>query len=513
MSAEPPRRKGSGLFGGGGHRGAVGRPVEKARDFKGALRRLAGFLRPYRGRIILALLLSLASTSFSIAGPKILGLATTNLAEGVMSGGAAGFDFVYIGRILLVMLALYLASCLCGMGVTVIMTGVSQRAVRRMRDEVKRKFDRLPVSFFDGHPHGDLLSRVTNDVDNVAATLQQNLTQIITSSLTVAGVLTMMTAISPPLVLIAVGTLPFSVLITAFIAKRSQKQYRRQQKATGDLSGHIEEMFSGHTVVRLFGLERSSVGKFRAMNSALYDSGWKAQFMSGVLYPSLNLLSNIGYVLVCLFGGVLAAQRALAVGDVQAFILYMRHFTTPILQTANIINVIQSAAASAERVFELLNQPEESDDGTVSKPAAVRGDVRMSQVGFRYDPNRALIEDVSLFVRAGQTAAIVGPTGAGKTTLVGLLMRFYDISGGVITIDGVNVQNMSRSETRSIFGMVLQDAWLASGTIRDNIAFGRPDADFDLIRRAAVNARAAYGLPAFRPPASLAIASRSPTKR
>ncbi len=497
-NSQSPRSRGSGLFGGGGSRNAIGRPVEKAKDFKGTLRKLPRYLKPHRFSFAAAIVISLFSTLFSIAGPKILGLATTELARGVMAevdpSVAAGqpFDVEYFGVILLTVVGLYLLMYICNISVSIIMTYVSQRAVMQMRADIKLKLDKLPISYFDAVQHGDLMSRMTNDIDNVATTLQHNLTQIMTSVVTVVGVLVIMLTISPVLSLISIATLPLSALITWAIARISQKQYKLQQNAMGEISGHVEEMLSGHTVVRLFGMENASTEKFEKLNRELYKAGWKAQFMSGILYPALNLLSNIGYVLVCVFGGIFVAQRLMTVGDVQAFIMYTRHFTHPILQVANIANVIQSAIASAERIFEVLEAPEEVETGgsdTVD-PDAARGDVELSHVRFRYDHKRPLLENVSLEVKAGQTVAIVGATGAGKTTLVSLLMRFYDITSGKVTIDGHNIADMTRDDTRALFGMVLQDAWLHSGTVRENIAFGREGAADEEIERAARSARA-----------------------
>ena len=506
----PPRRPGPGAP-------PASRPVEKARDFKGTLRRLAKYLAPERVRFIIVFCLAVLSTIFAIVGPKVLGMATTKLGEGVLASyeqliqlkaaienGAPpaiiealrnqvrpGFDFEYIGRILLLMISLYLASSVFTYLMGYIMASVSQQTVYQMRNDVKTKLDRLPLRYFDLRTHGEILSRVTNDMDNIANTLQQSLTQLITSLVTVIGILVMMLSISPLMTLIALVSLPVSIVITTVITKNSQKSFRAQQKIIGELNGHVEEMYGGHKIVRAFGQEQDSIAAFDGINQELYQVGWKAQFLSGIIFPALNFVSNIGYVLVCVVGGMMVARRAIEIGDIQAFVQYMRQFTHPILQVANIFNVLQSTVASAERVFEILDEAEEIPDKADAKVIEFpRGEVRFEHVKFSYKDDVPLIEDLNIDVREGQTIAIVGPTGAGKTTLVNLIMRFYEVGGGRITVDGVDITDMKRGDLRTLFGMVLQDTWLFNGTIRDNIAYGKDGATEEEIVAAARAAHA-----------------------
>ena len=400
-------------------------------------------------------------------------------------------DFTYIGRILILMIVLYFISAIFSYMMSYIMASVSQNIVFKMRNDVKEKLDRLPLKYFDTHTHGEILSRVTNDMDNIATTLQQSLTQLITSSVTIIGILGMMLSISPLMTLIALVTLPASAILTMVIAKNSQKFFAEQQKILGQLNGHVEEMYTGHKIVKSFGHEEDSIKEFQEMNGRLYNVGWKAQFMSGIIMPALNFVSNIGYVFVCVIGGMLVANKTIQVGDIQAFIQYMRQFTQPIVQTANIANVIQSTVASAERVFEVLDEaeevPEKEDAAVIEFP---KGEVRFEHVKFGYKEDSILIEDMNLDVKKGQTIAIVGPTGAGKTTLINLLMRFYEIQDGRITIDGTDIRDLKRADLRTMFGMVLQDTWLFNGTIRDNIAYGREGASEEEILRAAKAAHA-----------------------
>ncbi len=507
------RPQGPGGFGRGP---AMGMPVEKPKDFSGTLRRLVNYLRPERVRIFAVFFLAIASTAFSVVGPKIMGKATTKLGEGIlariyyylqlstaiqkkMPAGTIDklrhqpilmFDFGYIWRILLLLVALYLVSALCMYVMGYIMSSVSQYTVYRMRNDVKEKLDSLPLKYFDQHTYGEILSRVTNDMDNIATTLQQSLTQLITSLVTVIGILIMMLTISPVMTLIALVTIPASGLITAFIAKNSQKFFADQQKYIGELNGHVEEMYGGHKIVKAFGHEEDSIAKFREINTRLYGVGWKAQFMSGIIFPALNLVSNIGYVLVCVVGGLLVAKRVIEIGDIQAFIQYNQQFTQPILQVANIANILQSTIASAERVFEVLDEPEAVSDREDAQVLSLpKGRVRFEHVRFGYEDDAPLMEDMSIDVQEGETIAIVGPTGAGKTTLVNLIMRFYEVQGGRITVDGVDVREMRRGDLRLLFGMVLQDTWLFNGTIRDNIAYGREGATEEEIVEAA---KAAY---------------------
>lgn len=473
----------------------MGMPSEKAKNFKGTLIRLLGYLKPRRFQLLVVFFMAILSTVFSIVSPKILGKATTKLFEGIMMKfrhvPGAQVDFQYISQILLLLVGLYLVSAFFSYVQQLLMAGVAQKTVFDMRNDIKNKLSRLPLKFFDSRTHGEILSRVTNDVDNIATTLQQSLTQLITSIVTIVGIVTMMLWISPLMTLIALVTLPLSFLVTAKIAKRSQKYFVAQQKELGQLNGHVEEMYGGHPIVKAFGHEDKSINKFNEINERLYTAGWKAQFVSGLIMPLMNFISNIGYVFVSVVGGILVIKKSIEIGDVQAFIQYSRQFSWPIIQTANIANVIQSTVASAERVFELLDEIEEIPDKQEAKVIeSSQGAVKFQNVKFGYKEDLTLIENMNIDVQPGQTIAIVGPTGAGKTTLVNLLMRFYEINDGKITVDGVDIRDLTRGGLRSIFGMVLQDTWLFNGTIRDNIAYGREGATEDEIVRAAKAAHA-----------------------
>jgi ATP-binding cassette, subfamily B, multidrug efflux pump len=401
------------------------------------------------------------------------------------------YNFRYIGNIALILIGIYLISAIFSLIMGLVMSGVAQKTVRDLRRQVDDKLSRLPLKYFDMHPHGDILSRVTNDVDTISTTLQQSLTQIITSVITIIGYIIMMLTISPTLTLIVIATLPLYVLVTALIAKKSQKYFAAQQKELGELSGHVEEMYTGHKIVKAFGHEKDSIEKFEDINNRLNNAGWKAQFVSGVMFPMMNFVSNLGYVGISIVGGVWITKSILGLGDILAFIQYSRSFTMPIVQTANIANVIQSTVACAERVFEILDEEEEIAD---SRDAVVlenpRGEVRFEHVDFRYKEEEPLIENMNLDIKQGDTIAIVGPTGAGKTTLVNLLMRFYEINSGKISIDGVDIQDIKRSELRKMFGMVLQDTWLYNGSIKDNIAYGKEGATMEDVIRAAKAAHA-----------------------
>ena len=468
----------------------MGMPVQKARDFKGTLKRLLGYLKPRKIRLLTVFVMAILSTVFSIVSPKILGKATTKLFEGIMMKHnqvpGARVDFEFIWQILLLLIGLYLFSAFFSYLQQYIMAGVAQKTVYDIRNDVNDKLARLPLKFFDSRTHGEILSRVTNDVDNISSTLQQSLTQLITSIVTIAGILIMMLTISPLMTLIAVVTLPLSFIVTAMIARRSQKYFAAQQKELGNLNGHVEEMYTGHPIVKAFGRERDSVIKFDEINERLYHAGWKAQFISGMIFPLMSFISNLGYVLVCVAGGILVTKKTIEIGDVQAFIQYSRQFTHPIMQMANIANIIQSTVASAKRVFDLLDEAEQIPDREEGKRIEFpKGEVRFQKVQFGYKEDVPLIENMNIDVKPGQTIAIVGPTGAGKTTLVNLLMRFYEISAGKITVDGVDIRDLKRGDLRTLFGMVLQDTWLFNGTIRDNIAYGRADATEKEILRAA----------------------------
>ncbi len=483
----------------GGPWGGMGRPVEKPKNFRGTLVRLLRYLKPHRAKLGVVFVFAILSTVFNIVGPKLMGQVTTKIFAGVIAkviAARAGqpaptMDFAGIGHILLILIGLYAISSLFGFIQQYVMAGVAQTTVYDMRTDVDRKLERLPLKFFDARTHGEILSRVTNDVDTIATTLQQSLTQLITSLVTIVGVVVMMLTISPLLTGIVIITLPLYVLVTGLIAKRSQRYFVAQQRELGMLNGHVEEMYTGHTIVKAFGHEAESIDTFDTINERLYTAGWKAQFVSGVIMPLMNFVSNIGYVLVSVIGGILVTRGQIAIGDIQAFIQYSQQFTWPIMQTANIANILQSTVAAAERVFELLDEAEEipdrADAAVIAQPD---GAVACDDVSFRYEEDTPLIEDMNIDVRPGQTIAIVGPTGAGKTTLVNLLMRFYDVNSGRITVDGVDIRDMKRGSLRRLFGMVLQDTWLFNGTIRDNIAYGREGATEEEVIQAATAAHA-----------------------
>ena len=498
----PTSMRGPGMRGPGGGF-PMGAPAEKAKDFKGTLKRLMGYLKPHRIKLVAVFCLAILSTIFNIYSPKVLGRATNKIVEGlrakagyfgrietaIKSGADANtisqlrslpvpsIDFEYIWHIVLFLIGLYLLSAFFSFVTGYIMSGIAQKTVYRMRNDVNEKLARLPLKYFDSKTHGEILSRVTNDLDNVGSTLQQSLTQLITSIVTLVGVTVMMLTISPSLTLISIIVLPLSAIITISIAKRSQKLFVARQKNLGELNGHIEEMYTGHKVVKAFGHERKAEEEFEEINERLYHAGWRAEFISGIIMPMLTFVNNIGYVLICVVGGVYVTRGRIDIGDIQAFIQYSKQFGQPIVQTANISNLIQSTVASAERVFDLLDEAEELpnkiDNKVLDSP---EGAVTFRNVKFGYKDNVPVINNMSIDVKQGQTIAIVGPTGAGKTTLVNLLMRFYEINEGVITIDGVDTRDLKREDLRGMFGMVLQDTWLFNGTIKDNIAYGRKNA-------------------------------------
>jgi ATP-binding cassette subfamily B multidrug efflux pump len=480
---------------------SMGKPVQKAKDFKGTFKRLLGYFRPQKYRLLLVLGCAIIGTLFTIVAPKILGLATTRLFVGVLANYRAlqnhqplpGLDFAYVGNILLLLLGLYLLSALFLFMQQYIMAGVAQKTVYRLRKEVDEKLERLPLKFFDSHPHGEILSRAVNDMDNLSTTLQQSVTQLITSTVTILGVLIIMLIISWQLCLIVLGTLPLSMMISMGIVRRSQNYFRQQQKALGKLNGHVEEMYTGHKVVKAFGHEASSIATFRELNERLYEAGRRAQFVSGIIMPLMLFVGNLAYVAIAVVGSVLVTSGGIAIGDVLAFIQYAQQFTQPIAMLANIANVIQASAASAERIFELLDEPEElpeaEDALTVTASQGV-GAVQFRHVRFGYQTDQMLMDDLNIDIQAGQKVAIVGPTGAGKTTLVNLLMRFYEIEAGQILVDGVDITRRKRSALRRTFGMVLQDTWLFSNTIRQNIAYGHENATEEEIVQAAQAAHA-----------------------
>ncbi len=454
----------------------MGMPVAKANDARGTFFRLLGTLRPEAPRIAVVILLAIGSVFFAILGPSLLGEATNVLVAGLFPG-SGGLDTGALAAVLGKLAGVYIVSSILAWAQAWTMAGVTQRSVYRIRQDVDLKLSRLPLRTFDTRPRGDLLSRVTNDIDNIGQTLQQFLTQLITAVLTIIGVLVMMLIISPLLALISILAVPLSLFLTAMIAKRSQPQFVRQWASTGTLNGHIEEMHTGHTIVKLFGRQQQAVETFEVENALLYESSAKAQFISGIIQPALTFVSNLNYVAIAVIGGLQVATGAMSLGDVIAFIQYARQFTFPIMQVASVFNLLQSAIASAERVFELMDESEQSPEPVA--PVAARapvGAVSFEDVAFRYEPETPLIEHLDLDVTPGSTVAIVGPTGAGKTTLVNLLMRFYEIDSGTIRIDGVDTREMTRDALRSMFGMVLQDTWLFKGTIRENIGYGRTEA-------------------------------------
>jgi ATP-binding cassette subfamily B multidrug efflux pump len=485
--------RGRGGFGGGHMMG--GMPVEKPKNFRATLGRLLRYLKPRTFALVGVFLLAILSSVFGLFAPKIMGNATTSIWDGIKGRmnhvGGAGVDFAFLWHTVLILAGLYLASSLFNYLQQFLMAGVAQNTVYDMRKDVSDKLSRLPLSFYDSRTHGEVMSRVTNDIDNVGNTLQQGLMQIISSLVTIVGIIIMMLTISPLLTLITVGVLPISILITRLVAPRSQKHFAAQWKSLGELNGHVEEMYTGHAIVKAFGRERATVDKFNGINLRLYDASWRAQFVSGLLMPLISFVNNIGYVVLAVAGAIMVVRGSLPIGDIQAFIQYSKQFTWPIAQTANIANVIQSAIASAERVFELLDEADEKPDAPGSRVlAATRGEVKFEDVRFSYTPDAPLMDGMTIEVKPGQMIAVVGPTGAGKTTLVNLLMRFYEIQGGRITIDGVDIRDIARGTLRRTFGMVLQDTWLFNGTIRENIRYGRENATDDEIRTAAVAAHA-----------------------
>jgi ATP-binding cassette subfamily B protein len=467
---------------------------ESARDFKGTMRKLLVYLGPYKLLTALVILLAAASTVFSIFGPKILGNATTKLFEGVMgqiTGAGAGIDFTAIGQILLTALVLYVLSSLLAYIQGWLMTGVAVDITYRFRRDIAEKINRMPLRYFDGTNHGEILSRVTNDVDTVNQTLSQSLSQIITSVVTVIGVLAMMFSISWQMTVVSLLIIPLTLGIVQFIVRRSQRYFRQQQDYLGHVNGHIEEMFGGHVEVKAFNAEARSIQKFSRLNRTLYETAWKSQFLSGIMMPIMNFVGNLGYVGVVVVGGYLAVRKAITVGDIQAFIQYIRSFNQPLMQLANISNILQQTAAAAERVFEFLEEREETPEvADAVEIGRARGHVEFRNVRFGYSPDKTVIHNFSAEIQPGQRVAIVGPTGAGKTTLVKLLMRFYDVNEGAILLDGQDIRNLRRADLRRQFGMVLQDTWLFNGTILDNIRYGREDASEEEVIAAAQAAHA-----------------------
>ena len=456
--------------------GAIAVPAEKAKDFKGTLKRLGRYLKPHRGPIVLSFLMACFGTVFSIFGPKVMGMATDSIYDVVverLQGNIVPMDYLYLRNILALLAGLYILFSVFTYLMQFLMVNIAQKTVYNMRKEVSEKLTRLPLRYFDTNTHGEILSRVTNDIDNISNTLQQSLNQMITSIVSMVGIIIMMLTINWMLTLVTLGTLPLSVFITSLIAKKSQKHFKDQQKTLGMLNGHIEEMYTGHKVVKAFNYEGKSQQEFDRLNEKLYYSSSMAQFISGTIMPLMTFVGNLGYVIVAAVGSIFVSGGTLTLGSIQAFIQYSRNFSQPIIQIANIANVIQSTIASAERVFEVLDEEEEVPESSSLEIQKVNGRLTFEHVRFSYDSNKELIRDLNINAQSGQTVAIVGPTGAGKTTLVNLLMRFYDIQGGKITIDEHETRELSKISVRNLFGMVLQDTWLFKGTIRDNIAYGR----------------------------------------
>ena len=474
----------------GPNRGGAG---EKAKDFKGSMKNLIVYMSRYKFRLCLVLLCAIAGTTFSIVGPKILGKATTELFNGLVAKvqGTGGIDFEKIGQILLSVMALYLVSAAFSLIQGFVMTGISNDVSYSLRKEISQKINRMPMKYFESRTYGEVLSRVTNDVDMLQQGISQSITQLITSVTTLIGVLIMMISINGWMTLAAFLILPVSMLIITTVMKHSQKFFRDQQSYLGDVNGQVEEIYSGQNVVKAFNKEEDVVNEFEKANKKLYESGWKAQFFSGMMMPIMSFIGNLGYVLVAILGGFMAIRGAIEVGDIQSFFQYIRNFTQPVQQIAQVSNMLQLSAASSERVFEFL--AEEEEDQTVEHPVDItnlEGNVTFDHVGFGYNPEQTIIKDFSADVKFGEKIAIVGPTGAGKTTMVKLLMRFYDVNKGAICIDGHNVKDFNRSELREMFGMVLQDTWLFNGTIMENIRYGRLDATDEEVIEAAKAAHA-----------------------
>lgn len=476
-------------------RGPMGKSMEagqKANDFKGTMRKLIAYLSKFKISIILVIVFAIGSASFSIVGPKILGKATTKIFEGLVSkvsGGNVGIDFNAIGKILTFLLFLYLISALFSFIQGFIMSGISQKVSYNLRKEISAKLDRLPMKYFDTKTHGEILSRITNDIDTLNQSLNQSMTQLITSVTTMIGVLIMMLSISGIMTLVAVLILPISMFVISRIIKKSQKYFRYQQEYLGNVNGQVEETYSGQTIVKAFNREDEVIEEFDKLNDSLYNSAWKSQFLSGIMQPLMMFIGNLGYVMVSILGGWLAIKKTIEVGDIQSFIQYVRNFTQPMTQIAQVANLLQSTAAASERVFEFLEEEEEVQivENAVSIDG-LEGKIDFENVNFGYNPNKTIINDFSVNVKPGQKVAIVGPTGAGKTTIVKLLMRFYDVNSGSILIDGHNIKDFNRSELREMFGMVLQDTWLFSGSIMENIRYGKLNATDEEVIEAAKSA-------------------------
>lgn len=477
-------------------RGSMGRgmmPAEKAKDFKGSIKKMIAYIGKYKAAVVIVMICAVIATVLTVAGPKVMGKATTALAQGLSKkiAGTGGLDFTYIARILLITLALYVVSAVFTFIQGWLMTGVTQKICYRMRKEISEKINRMPMKYFESRTYGEVLSRITNDVDTLGTALNQSITMIITSVATIVGVTVMMLSISPLMTLIAFVILPLSMFLISLIVKKSQKFFSRQQEYLGHINGQVEETYSGHTIIKVFNKEEETLERFNEDNRVLYDSAWKSQFFSGLMHPIMVFVGNLGYVGVAISGGMLAIKGVITIGDIQAFIQYVKQFTQPIQQVAQVTNQVQSMAAAAERVFEFLE--EEEEDQTVKNAVdidEIKGNVEFEHVEFGYNEDQIIVKDFSADVKQGQKIAIVGPTGAGKTTMVKLLMRFYDVNSGAIKVDGHNIKDFNRRDLRNAFGMVLQDTWLFKGTIMENIRYGRLDATDEEVVAAAKAAHA-----------------------
>ncbi|MBS5937526.1 ABC transporter ATP-binding protein [Clostridium sp.] len=473
----------------GGPMGGMHLGGAKAKDFKGTTKKLLDYLKPFRLSIIIVLIFAVGSAAFSIIGPKVLGHVTTSIFEGLVSkisGSGAGIDFSYIGKLIVILIVLYVISAAFSFIQNFVMSGVAQKVSYNLRKEISLKINKMPLKYFDKMSHGEVLSRVTNDVDTVSNTLNQSLSQIFTSITTLIGVLIMMLSISGTMTLAAIIVVPLSGVLISFVVKKSQKYFKEQQSYLGHVNGHVEEIYSGHTIVKAFNGEEKSVEEFNELNDTLYSSAWKSQFLSGMMMPIMTFIGNIGYVIVTILGGYLVVKNSIKVGDIQSFIQYIRSFNQPIAQAAQIANVLQSTAAAAERVFEFLEEEEEADlDTNPIDVEELKGEVTFKNVHFGYNEDKIIINDFSSKVKPGQRIAIVGPTGAGKTTIVKLLMRFYELNSGEILVDNYNINEFKRSDLRKAFGMVLQDTWLFNGSIMENIRYGNLNASDEEVINAA----------------------------
>lgn len=482
---------------GPGSRGPMGgmKGTEKAKDFKGTMKKLFNYLKPYRISILIVVIFAIGSSAFSIVGPKILGNATTEIFEGLIrkiSGeGNGGIDFDYIGKVLAGLLALYIISALFSYVQAFITSGISQKVSYRLRKEISEKINRMPLKYFDKRTHGEVLSRVTNDIDTLSQNLNQTMTQIITSVTTVIGVLIMMISISWQMTIVSLMILPLSMIVIGTIVKKSQTYFKSQQEYLGHVNGQVEEIYGGHNIVKAFNRETEAINEFNNLNEKLYESAWKSQFLSGIMMPMMSFIGNIGYVLVSILGGYFTIKNTIEVGDILSFIQYVRSFNQPIAQTAQVANIMQSMAAAAERAFEFLDEDEElqNTENPISTKG-IEGNVEFENVNFGYSEDKIIINDFTTKIKAGQKVAIVGPTGAGKTTIVKLLMRFYDVNKGAILIDGNNINDFNRGDLRSLFGMVLQDTWLFNGTIMENIRYSKLNASNEEVIKAAKAAHA-----------------------